>query len=117
MIQRGSTAAGGKHCAIALVTLLKRNSEVLQPYLKAYQNLSKRERDAPMEGQFPTTFKYQKVREGSYLVQKCPAFDRYKMQVTENSDVYVPERNNKSWDEIFDGLRKERLEQANAELP
>ena len=57
------------------------DTTILQPYLEAFQNLSKRERDAPMEGQLTPTFKMQKT------------FDRYKMRMMEESTVYVPEHN------------------------
>ena len=79
------------------------DTTILQPYLEAFQNLSKRERDAPMEGQLSPTFKMQKT------------FDRYKMRMTEESTVYVPEHNGEaSWDAIFNGLREKRLAQQQA---
>lgn len=89
------------------------NTHILDPWLHAYQNLSKRERDAPMEGELPTTFKMRRVKEGRSLVDHCPEFERYKNDLIADSVVYLPNYDkDASWDTIFDGLCEKRIENA-----
>ena len=76
----------GKHCVTALVIML--TPHILDPWLHAYQNLSKRERDAPMEKELPTTCKMRRVKEGRSLVVHCPEFERYKDDLIAGSVVF-----------------------------
>ena len=87
------------------------DTQILNGYLHAYQGLSKRERDAPMEGQLEPAFKMRKVREGRMVWEECPEYERY-MKKTLDKPVFQLPDGDKSWDAFFNGLRTKYIDQS-----
>ena len=88
------------------------DTQILNAYLQAYQNLPKRKRDARMEGQLEPAFKMRKIRdrEGRMSTQKqCPEYERYMKQILDKPVFQLP-YGDKSWDAIFNGFRTKYIE-------
>lgn len=88
------------------------DTQILNGYLHAYQSLSKRKQNAPMEGQLEPAFKMRKVRdrEGRMSTQKqCPEYERYTKKILDKPVFQLPD-GDMSWDAIFNGFRTKYIE-------